>query len=127
MCKLGGTEKPHGKALVLIIHIFATFFKVPLEAHEAQEGETNGRMNNPSKKKYAKRVVFLSIGGPKDDLFGVKCFGPLFKNVLPTAARNTFLQNLVKNCKHIEKVPSQASNGKYDAYMCGLCGAHGGS
>ena len=50
MFKLGGTEKSHGKALVFIIHIFATFLKVPLEAHEAQEGETNGRMNDPSKK-----------------------------------------------------------------------------
>ena len=36
MGKLGGTEMVQGKALVLIIHIFATFFKGPLEAHEAK-------------------------------------------------------------------------------------------
>ena len=30
-------------------------------------------------------------------------------------------------CKQIAKVTLQASNGKYDAYMCGLCGAQVGS
>ena len=37
------------------------------------------------------------LGGPNNEFFDVKCCGPLFKNVLPIGARNTFLQILVKN------------------------------
>ena len=40
-----------GKALVLMILIFATFFKGPLEAHEAKAEETNGRRSDAIKNK----------------------------------------------------------------------------
>ena len=51
LCKLGGTEKSHRKAPVLVIQTFVTFFKVPLEANEAKEEETTGIMSDPSKRK----------------------------------------------------------------------------
>ena len=50
MRHIGGTEMVQGNALVLIIHIFATCFKGPLEAHEAKEEETNGRRSDAIKK-----------------------------------------------------------------------------
>ena len=49
------------------------------------------------------------------------------KNVLPAAAGSTFMQNHVNNLKKLGNVTSHAPDGKYDAYMCGLCGAHGGT
>ncbi len=49
MCKFGGTEKSHGKAPVLIIHTFSTFFKFPLEAHDAKKKETKEHKSDASK------------------------------------------------------------------------------
>ena len=54
-------------------------------------------------RKWPKCLIFLPLGGPKDDFSYVICCGPLFKNVFPNAARSTCLQNilktLLKNCK----------------------------
>ena len=51
---------------MLIIQIVAMFFKVPLEAHEAKDLETNERRSDPTKKKVTKVTDFLLLGGPKD-------------------------------------------------------------
>ena len=52
MCKLGGTEKPHGKAPVLIIQTLATFLKVPLEAHDANKKKTKEHKSDASKRRF---------------------------------------------------------------------------
>ena len=52
-------------------------------------------------RKWPKCLIFLPHGGPKNELVDVKCCGPLFKNVLPTAARSTLF---TKSCEHSVKM-----------------------
>ena len=50
MCKLGGTEKSQGKGLELIIHTFATLFKIPLEANDANKKGNGGKQEQCEQK-----------------------------------------------------------------------------
>ena len=98
------------------------FFKVPLEAHETKRKETNDQRSDGSTKTQPKWLIFLPLGGPKGWFFDVNCVVPLQTNLFPAAAGSTFLQNHVNKLKK-ENVTSQASDGKYEACMCGLSGA----
>ena len=89
MCKLGGTEKSHGKAPVLIIHLFATFLKFPLEVHDAKKGSEG------TQERCEQKIDSFSCR-----LGVAKWFGPLFRNVLPAS---TFLPNHVKDQEKMEK------------------------
>ena len=49
----------------------------------------------------------LASAGPTNCCFDVKCCGPLFKNVLPTAARNTFLTKSCEKSKESLKMSAR--------------------
>ena len=50
MCQFGGVEKSQGRPFVLQTDRFATFLKVPLEAHDAKEKETKEQGSDESQK-----------------------------------------------------------------------------
>ena len=49
--QFGGAEKSQGRHFVFQTHSFATFFKVPVEAHEAKEKETKEQGSDASQKR----------------------------------------------------------------------------
>ena len=74
-------------------------------------------------RKWPNCLIFLPLGGPKNEFFDVKCCGPLFKNVLPTAARSICLQNRVKVLQKIS--PKQTGRTRKWVGVGGLSGLIG--
>ena len=78
---------------------FCDIFKAPLGGHKAKEKGTKEQRSDASKTTLRKRLLFLTLMGPKSWFFDVKCIGPLFKHVLPTEGRKHSFKKASKSWK----------------------------